>query len=104
MKTYNELSEVTITARAIDKDGVVFTPTNARYRVDDLDTEESMVAWTSLTPSTEMTITIPATVNAMQNANAKLEIKVVTVETDAGLTTAHPEEYRYKLKNLAFIT
>ena len=104
MKIHNELSQVTITARAVDKDGLVFTPTNARYRVDDLDSEEAIVAWTSLTPSTEMTITIDATDNAMQNADKKQEIRVVTVETNAGLTSAHPEEYRYKLKNLKFIT
>ena len=104
MKTHNELSQVTITARAVNKDGLVFTPTNARYRVDDLDSETAIVAWTSLTPSAEMTITINATDNAMQNANKAIETRVVTVETDAGLATAHPDEYRYKLKNLTFIT
>ena len=104
MKTYNELQEVTITVRAVDRNGAVFTPTNARYRLDDLDSKEAIIAWTSLTPSAEMTITIPAASNPMQNANNALETKVVTVETNAGLTTAHPEEYRYKLKNLAFIS
>ena len=103
-KIYNEKQQVTITTRAINRNGAVFTPTNARYRVDDLDSEEAIVAWTSLTPSAEMTITINATDNAMQNANSPLETRVVTVETDAGLATAHPDEYRYKLKNLKFIT
>ena len=103
-KTFNELSEVTITVRAIDRNGAVFSPDNARYRLDDLDSKTAIIAWTTLTPSTSMTITIPAASNAMQNANNAEEVKVLTVETNHGKTTAHPEEYKYKLKNLAFVS
>ena len=104
MKTFNELSEVTITARAVDKDGVLFTPTNARYRLDDLTSRNAIIAWTSITASTSMTITIPAASNAMVDSTKKTEVKVLTVETNFGLTSAHPEEYKYRVKNLEFVS
>ena len=104
MRTFNELSEVTVTARAVDKNGVLFIPTNARYRVDDLVSKNALVAWTSLTPAATMTITIPATVNAIIDSTKTHEEKVVTVETDAALTTAHTEDYHYRVKNLEFVS
>ena len=104
MKTFNELSEVTVTARPVDRDGVVFIPTNARYRVDDLKSRKELVAWTSLTAATSMTITIPASVNEIINSSKKFEVKVVTVETNHGLSSAHPEEYQYRVKNLEFVS
>ena len=104
MKTFNELSEVTITARAVDNDGALFTPTNARYRLDDLLSRNALIAWTSLTAASSMQIVIPASAHAMVNSSRKDEVKVLTVETDFGLTSAHPEEYEYKIKNLHFVS
>ena len=104
MKKFNELSQVTITARAIDKDGDLFTPTNARYRVDDLVSRNALVAWTAITASSSMTITIPASVNAIIDTSKKDEVKVVTVETNYGLDSAHPEEIHYRVKNLHFVS
>lgn len=104
MKTFNELSKVTVTARAVDKDGALFVPTNARYRLDDLVSRTPIIAWTSLSAAKEMEIIIPATSNAMTNAGNKTEVKVLTVETNHGLSSAHPEEYRYRIKNLPFVS
>ena len=104
MRTFNEKSQITITARAINKDGVLFTPTNARYRVDDLTSRNELVAWTSLTAATSMTITLAASVNAIIDSSKKFEVQVLTVETDHGLSSAHPEEYKYRVKNLEFIS
>ena len=104
MRIFNEKSQITITARAINKDGVLFTPTNARYRVDDLTSRKELVAWTSLTAATSMTITLAASVNAIIDSSKKFEVKVLTVETDHGLSSAHPEEYKYRVKNLEFVS
>ena len=104
MRTFDEKSEVTVTARPINTSGILFTPTNARYRVDDLLTRDALIAWTALTPGTSMSIAVAPATNAIINSTLDFETKVVTVETDHGLSSAHPSEYRYRVKNLAFIT
>ena len=104
MKTHNELSQVTVTSRPRDRNGALFVPTNARYLVDDLKSRNALVAWTSLVASKVMTITIPASVNAIIDSTLKFETKVVTVEVDHGLSTAHPDEYLYRVKNLHFVS
>ncbi len=100
----NEGSQATITARPIDKDGVLFLPTTARYRLDALKTQTGTSGWTSLTAAKEMTITIPATSNLIENTRNKREKKVVTVETDFGTSTAQTEQYEYWVRNLSFIS
>ncbi len=104
-RTFNELSQVVITASPLDSDGAESTPTTARYRVDDCRTETSLVGWTDLTPSTAMTITIPGSANGIQDNTLNTpEEKVVTVELDDGLTTQHYAQYTYRIKNLPFAT
>jgi len=99
----NELSQAVVTATPFDTDGNPYTPVTARYRVDDCTSETVMVNWTTLTPSTSMQITIPGSVNTIVNDRHRKETKVVTVNTDNGLTTEHNEDYRYDVKNLAFV-
>ena len=99
----NELSRAVITVRPIDRNGAVFIPGTARYRLDDFTSREAIVAWTSLTPATEMTITIPAASNTILRSSNAREKKILTVETDAGTTSAHVEEYAYWVKNLGFV-
>ena len=102
MRTINELSQATITARPVDLNGDLVIPTNARYRLDDLDSQTELVAWTTLTAAKEMTVTIPAAKNAMIATNRKRERKVLTVEIDDGLDSGHHEQYIYWVKNLHF--
>ena len=100
----NEKSPAFVTARPTDRNGVVFLPTTARYRMDALKTKTSFVAWTTLTAAKEMLITIPSASNTIENTSNARERKVVTVETDAGTSTAQTEEYQYWVKNLNFIS
>lgn len=102
-KIYNELSEVTVTVTPIDTAGDAYTPTTARYRVDDCLSEDELVAWTTIdTPSTSMQITIPGSVNAIIGSRRTPEPKVLTVNTDNGLVTQHFEEYEYRVRDLKF--
>ena len=100
----NELSTAVITVRPIDRNGVVFIPGAARYRLDDFKSREAIIAWTSLTPAVEMTITIPAASNTILRSGNAREKKILTVETDAATTSAHVEEYSYWVKNLGFVS
>ncbi len=100
----NEKSPATIIARPIDRNGVVFLPTTARYRMDALKTRTAVIGWTSLTAAKEMLITIPSGSNLIENTNSKREKKVVTVETDFGTSTAQTEQIEYWVRNLSFIS
>jgi hypothetical protein len=100
----NELSKATFTARPISEDGTEFTPTNARYRLDDKAATTELIAWTALTPSTAMEILIPAPTHAMVNANLNLETKVLTIETDFGTDNAHVAEFEYQIQNMQFVS
>ena len=103
MRSHNEESRVVVTAEPVDIDGNPYTPTTARYRVDDCRSETEMVDWTALTPSSSMEIVVPGPINTIINDRDRNESKVVTLNTDEGLSTKHNSEYLYGVKNLRFI-
>ena len=103
MNTFNEEQYATFTVRPVDKNGGVFTPTTARYRLDDLESRTELVGWTTLTASTKMTITIKPNENRVLVKSHKREKKVLTVEIDFGLDTSSPEQHEYWVKNLHFV-
>lgn len=101
----NELSQGKFTIRPYDDDGDAYTPTNARYRVDDKNSGASVIAWTAIaTPSTAMEIIIPPASNTIIDTDVIEEIKVLTVETDYGTESAHVEEQEYAVRNLQFVS
>lgn len=102
-RIHNELSEVTVTVNPFDTNGDAYTPTTARYRVDDCLTERQLVAWTTISvPSSSMQISIPGSVNAIIGSRRNPEPKILTVNTDNGLSTQHYSEYTYRIKDLKF--
>ncbi len=103
-RIFKEQSEVTVVAVPKDVNNEAYIPTTARYRVDDCTTKQAMVAWTDLTPSAAMTITIPGTANTIINDCSRTEEKTVTVQLDQGLSSQQNGDYRYKIKNLRFIS
>ena len=104
MKTFSEKGGATVTAHPRDRNGALFVPSNARYRIDDLRSRNALVAWTALTPAKSMTITIAESVNKIIDSTRKFETKVVTVEVDHGLDSARPDEIFYRVKNLEFVS
>lgn len=103
-RAFNELSQVSVTARPLDVNNDAYTPTTARYRVDDCRTGTELVAWTDISvPSTAMVIDIPGSANAIIDSQRRTpEKKVLTVNTDNGLTTQHYAEYFYGIIDLGF--
>ena len=102
-RIHNELSQVVVTVKPLDTNNQPYTPTTARYRVDDCRSERVLVGWTTITtPSTSMQIVIPGSANAIIEDRRNPEPKVLTVNTDKGLATEHNEEYEYLVKNLKF--
>lgn len=103
-RSFNELSQVSVTAEPLDVNNDAYTPTTARYRVDDCRTGQQLVAWTNIAvPSSSMVIEIPGSANAIIDTERRTpEIKVVTVNTDNGLVTQHFAEYNYGVVDLGF--
>ena len=104
MKKHNELSQVVVTVSPKDLNGDAYTPTTAKYKVNDQASRDEMVQYTSLTPATAMTITIPPSVNTIISDSNEEEVKTVTVLLDEGLDTQHYIEYEYAVVNLRFVS
>ncbi len=103
MRFHNEESQVIVTAEIFDTDKNPHTPTTARYRLDDCRSEEEMIDWTTVTPSSVIEITVPGSINTIVNDRNKAEQKVLTLNTDQGLSTQNNFEYLYGIKNLRFV-
>ena len=105
MSQVNENQAYRYTVASLDYNGKARTPTNARYRLDDKLSGNSIIAWTDISPlSTSMTIDIPASANAIIDSNQEFETKVLTVEVDYGTNDASNTEVEYEVKNQQFLS
>ena len=98
--TVNEGSRLVLTVDLFDYTNTAVTPTTLRYRVDCKTTGKDLVGWTSVTPSTSVTITIPASANDIQNNRNQYEVKEITIEADAGTDNAFQDNALWKVRNL----
>ena len=99
----NEGSASSVTISPVDETGVAMTPDSARYKVNDKIAGTELVAWTVIaTPSTSMTVAIPASVNAIIDGSVKTEVKVVTAEMNYSTDSAFTEEHEYSVRNLQY--
>lgn len=97
--TLNAGSVLPVAFAFTDDDGADSTPTTVRYRVDSGETAQELVAWTTVTPAAAGTFTIPATANAIDDDDNVIERRVLTVEADAGLSTAFNVSRTYVIRN-----
>lgn len=103
--THDELAAVTVTVTPIDNsNGNPYTPTTARYRLDDCLSGDQLIDWTTIAvPSTSIQIDIAGSLNAIVNNTLNSpEKKVLTFNADNGLSTQSFSQYFYKIKNLGF--
>jgi hypothetical protein len=80
------------------------TPTNVRYRLDDLTSGCQILDWTSATPGTSATITITPDQNAMHSQCNTRERRQLSVAADYGLSTQYVESIEYDVENVQGIT
>ena len=78
------------------------TPTSVRYKVTD-EYGNEIVAWTSVTPGTTASITVPASANVPTNEDRRYETRLLTVQADNGLSSQVTEPFVYTLNNLRSI-
>jgi hypothetical protein len=78
-----------------------FTPTSIRYRVHDRESGDELIAWTAVTPASQVQITIPASANRILDDCNRYEYRVVTVQSDFGTDDQLSDEDEYRVKNLS---
>src|SRR5688500_8626351 len=76
------------------------TPTNIRYRVDDLSSGVAILDWTAVSADDEITLTITPTQNALQCQDKAYEVRQVTVAADYGLSGQYLDSVTYRIDNL----
>lgn len=104
MQLVNERTAVEISIAYRGDDGSLLTPTTLKYRVDCETTDTAITAWTSVTPESITTLTIPATSNAIQDDSQPYEDRCVTIMADEGLATQEVSTRKYRVENLGGIT
>lgn len=109
MDEVNEKSTWVVRASFANEDGEAVTPDpSGTYRIDDEDSGDSIRAITPFTvPAGSGTadLTITSTENEMLGAGKISEVRVVTVEFGYDSGSKHgTSAYRYKLKNLKFLS
>jgi hypothetical protein len=101
MLTIREKSRQKFTVVFEDEDRRRFTPTTIRYRLHDKDSEQELIAWTSVTPQSSVEITIPATANRILDDDQRYETRVLTIQSDYDTDAQLSEDEEYKVKNLS---
>lgn len=94
----SEGSGIAVTARFLDA-GSASTPTNVKYRVDNLDTGVQEIDWTSVTTGTTVAIAIPGSTNDCRT-RLPVEQMQLTVAANYALSTEYREAYVYEVRNL----
>ena len=95
-KRVNEGSYFTATVYFRSGDAAT-TPTNARWRLDNLTHGENVVAWTSITPAESANITVGP--NSVQSYRTQDDLFQITCEADAGLDTRDVSTAKYRVVN-----
>lgn len=80
--------------------GAANTPTTVKYRVDCITTQTELVGWTSATPGESVSITVPASANAIQQNSSKREHKQIVVMADENLSTQAIGRRTWKTENI----
>lgn len=100
-----EASKHVITASFRDRaTAAAVTPTNVKYRIDNLTTGEVVLDWTSVTAASDVSITITPTQNALSSQCNTTELRQVSVAADKDLATQFIDAVSFELENLRGVT
>ena len=107
----NELSAFTLTVNLLEADRTAAVPSTLHWRLECLETENTLQDWTSATITTttdddgniaesEATIEVASTLNAMQTTGKKVEKKALVMAADKDLSTEYNDEFVYEVERL----
>jgi hypothetical protein len=98
MKYVDELSTMSVRAK------LTRSPSTLRYRIVDVDNSRTVLDWTSIAPSDDVTFTVAASVNAIyqdsRGKKRKTEKRVLVMQADAGTDGQVSKEEEYVVRNL----
>lgn len=82
-----------------DKDGTAALPTTVNYEVKCLSTGNTVVASTSVTPATSVTITLTPTANTLQSSSNVYETRRVIITAGYGAGDSLVDFYDYQINS-----
>lgn len=80
--------------------GAASTPTTIHYRLDCVTTQRELLAWTSVSAASSVSLAITGAQNAIQSDCNDYEWKQLTVKVDDGLSTQHVDVKKWRIGNL----
>lgn len=99
----NERSSLTVIARFRDRATEAdVTPTNVKYRIDNLSSGAQILDWTAVTPGTEVSIVTTPDQNDC-TVRDETQRNMLTVAADYALATQYNETFEYTLRNLGLV-
>lgn len=104
MQSVTEKSTAYLTVVCKDKLGVAQTPATFTYRVDDVYTDTQVRGDTSLTPASQIEITLTLADNTILNSLHSYEKRRVTVVAVYGIGDQVTDEFIYEVVNLSKVT
>lgn len=93
----SEGSGITVTARFLDA-GAATTPTNVKYRLDNLDSGITGADWTTVATGQTASIAIAGSTNECRT-QLPIEQWQLTVAADYGLSSQYTETFIYEVRN-----
>ncbi len=96
----NEASSFTATAYFRVNGAASAPATNAKYRIDNLQTGSQVVDWTALTPAVSISIPITSAHNKILNNSNRIEKIQLTVAADRGETNATYGTVTWNIENI----
>jgi hypothetical protein len=105
MDIINQETTYTLGLDFTDDQGGAVTPTSASYRIDDLESGNEVVPWTSIFPTTSsFDLVVTAEQNAMAGNSTDRETRVVTVKFGYSADSKQDtDEYRYWISRLPYL-
>ena len=98
---FNEGSQFTATARFRTRStAAASTPTNVYYKLYNLNTRETITDWTSVSPASEVSITLTPTENTIKDQTHFKERIEFLVAADYGLSTQVIGKTQYNITDL----
>lgn len=80
--------------------GVAVTPTNVKYRLDDLATGFVVQDWADVSAASTVSITVTSAQNAIRSDYNVFETKQLTVASDYGLATQYLDTTEWDVRNI----
>ena len=100
MATVNEKTTAYVAVKFYDKAGALAAPSSVTWRLDCMTNSQQIADWSSISPASEIEITVGFALNAIINQANDTERRVVTVRAVYGASDELHSEFVYILQNL----